>query len=332
MQGGAGIVKLEIRSWINRLLIGEWRWWEKMMLITLFWVAFFATAGFSFMRFASVFFIFSYIAPFLNIKGNNWAKSRRERIEEEAQAEKRHKQLDLAFLREPYTEQYRSIIQHKWDEQQTLFINQNILDTMRYHVHKDIFKTTAFAQLDSLAPQYVQAAYTEYYQKLQHITESDLGQVADFQNTPQNMRDCKDAIQYLLAQQYLYSRLAFTQIIETVITHQIEAQYFIDFLAVECNITSNFYEYGEGNTYYSPKAAYQTSHHLGDYVPIINAARPEPQGIYATQINEWLNSEIKILREQEMQKINAYLHNFPEYSRFIQEPFLIECMEGVLFI
>lgn len=324
LHGGAGIVRLEIRSWVNRLLVGDLRWWEIVVLTLCMGVplAYFHLAG--------LFITFSLLSArkFGKVKDP----------EEEAQERVQQQNLDLAYIREPAIQQYRQMVRDIQAEQGYILLNQGLIEELAYNLHAKLRKQ-AFANVENDAdssPLKTQALFEAYHQALAQATYQDMNTTRENDIAIEHKQEIFNTIRYVLEQQYFKARVQFNRLMDLLMQYSVEAKYYLLFLDTESVLYHDFYEHDETVPINLSKIVLYAHDNNN---PQIFFLKPNPQGKYAEQLNIWLEQELSDATQSDYEtdfaQTKSYLQ-FLEQSRATPyltiAPLVLEFETGILCI
>ncbi len=339
LQGGAGIVKLEIRSWLTRWLAGKFKWWEMAIPVTILMAIL--------MRFNSELPSFLFV-PFVLILTTGLQNMRKDpRLEEEK--EKEAKNLEKAHIRASFTAQYQQLILDRQAEKYYKVLNQSIFEDMYLNICSAL--EASIGKVWGKSPEDLQNAYSFYLANIHELESENIGYIADFKGTEQDKETCLQAIKYLLLQQYDKSHHRFNKIMQTLMQERLEATYYSYLLSKECTIYTDFYPITENAVFYHLGSQAQASDYYEkpNYLAIYEAKgytvgailkpRPILQGDYAQALHEWLDKEMEVVTqnnlENELAKITQYavlVEQSKTTNHLVILPFLLEGEEGILYV
>lgn len=333
LRGGAGIVRLDIRSWINRLLVGDF---NKVFLVSLTLLVTGVFVSLSIWFEKSIFMSIP-ITLMILLSNNN---SKNEAIGEDAKHQERA--LDLAYLREPYEKHYHALVHESRKEKEYILLNHHLLDNLRQNLQNICFNQAIENIHDGyFSPTIMQEIYDNFRHHLRNIKPNISSFLANQEGNEQDKEECFKAAQHILDLQLISSRLHFTKLMNLLVRQKAEAIYYNYFLQRECRILHYFYEKSasflmvyissDAITYLSQ--VYDTEPHL-----FLTA---EPTGKYATLIKDWIAQEEAMLKSN-AQEITSELQKVSQYLVFLEQcrttphlnvqPFLFEGAEGVLLL
>jgi hypothetical protein len=324
LQGGAGVVRLEIRSWVNRLWVGDLRWWE-IAIVT-------ASIGIPL-----AFIHPSAIAGVFGILATQKLGKRKDVKEEQDERIQQHN-LDLAYIREPVLQQYRQMVRDIQAEQGYVLLNQGLIEEMAYNAHAKLRKQAlrSYENEAHISPTKTQHLFNAYHQYLSEATSQDLGVVQGYELPTEDRQAIFDVIRYVLEQQYFKTRVHFNRLMDLIMQYQAEAKYYLLFLDTESIIYPDFYVQDEfGGFRMTELMVYRNQ----NYNPKMYFLKPIPQGKYAEQLNIWLEQELTDMAQSDFETDFAQTK---EYLQFLGQskttpylniaPLLLEFETGILCI
>lgn len=359
LKGGAGMVKLEIKSWLNTLLTSQ----SSIFHEDTAWkppqrspVGKDVTRGTqSFFMYLVAFVVWGFMMIFLrNINREDLAmvftgflgfavviikalleddKLRPEMHEQEKKdvlviasnfKTFKRKQAEQSFA------QYQNLIQEKQAERAYWGKEGNTFDKILYRFQQIVIARVG--EYDLLYPDYMQDLYDMGISKIHTLQTQDL---AEFLMPEEEKEICLDVMKYLLQQKIRKAYHHFKRLVGYVVENEWEGFYHCTFLNKECAITPDFYAY-EGDMPVNHWANFRKKENfmffqIDEY--------PRLAMVVFDSLANWLRVEIDILKDN---NINKELQKLKERTTLIEQtrvthylvlpPFLHEGEEGVLFL
>jgi hypothetical protein len=332
LKGGAGVAKLNIKSWLARLVALDFTRQEMFVSSFLFVVlaqyfteefSWFKLIGYAF--YPLLFFSFLYYV-------NRFVRKEEDENEQEHTYER-----ERSYRQEMFVQQYEQLLRDKKAEKKIVRITENVPDQIEVYILHLLEKETAFTT--GHYPNFIVALYQKQMQCLYALRVEDIPQLESFEGSEDDRKELLEAVRHVLWLKTKKSFMSFGTMVHYLLQYKTTAKYYVHLFGKECAILQSFYE-----TNVQKK---QDENYFQQYQNEVKSTKerfdswetlPTFAGRYAEVLQTWVQQEMDSIAQSTLTKEVAQLK---EYLAMTQRnlntpykvlPLILEGEEGILYI